>query len=297
MKAIILAGGNGSRLYPATHTICKQLLPVYDKPMIYYPLTTLMLAGLREILIITNPYEKDLFQHLLKDGSQWGISIEYAVQPKPEGLAQAFIIGENFIKSDSVCLMLGDNILYGSGLANMMQKIVTTNQGATIFSYYVADPRRYGVVYFDKEGNPIDIVEKPENPQSQYVAIGLYFYNNRVIDIAKEIKPSARGELEITDINRRYLEEGELDVRKFSRGVAWLDTGTPESLLEAANFIRILEHRQLLKLGCPEEVAWRMGYIDNECFFAVARSLKKNSYGKYLLNILEQEADTLVTPF
>lgn len=297
MKAIILAGGNGSRLYPATHTICKQLLPVYDKPMIYYPLTTLMLAGLQEILIITNPHEKDLFKHLLKDGSQWGISIEYAVQPKPEGLAQAFIIGEDFVKSDSVCLMLGDNILYGSGLANMMQKIVKTNQGATIFSYYVADPRRYGVVYFDNSGNPIDIIEKPENPQSQYAAIGLYFYNNRVIDIAKEIKPSARGEFEITDVNRRYLKEGELDVRKFSRGVAWLDTGTPESLLEAANFIRVLEHRQHLKLGCPEEVAWRMGYIDSDHFSELAAALKKNSYGNYLLNIFKQDADSLVTPF
>jgi len=295
MKAIILAGGTGSRLYPATHAICKQLLPVYDKPMIYYPLTTLMLAGLKDILIITKPHEKDLFEHLLGDGSRWGIKISYAIQPSPDGLAQAFIIGEEFIGNDSVALILGDNIFYGSGLAQFLQKTAKDNDGATIFSYYVADPERYGVVTFDKQGNAIDIEEKPEHPQSNYAAIGLYFYDNHVVEVAKSLKPSHRGELEITDVNRVYLQEKKLNVKKFSRGVAWLDTGTPESLLEAANFIHVLEHRQHLKLGCPEEVSWRMGYINNDEFLALAKEQQKNSYGKYLLELFEKDADSLVT--
>lgn len=297
MKAIILAGGNGTRLFPATNTVCKQLLPVYDKPMIYYPLTTLMLAGLQDVLVITNPSEKSLFEKLLGDGSRWGIKISYAIQAKPEGLAQAFEIGEEFIGDDSVCLILGDNILYGSGLAEKLQHIVEQNDGATIFAYYVSDPERYGVVYFDKENNPTDIVEKPAQPKSNYAAIGIYFYDNQVIQLAKALQPSPRGEFEITDINRIYLEQQKLTVEKFSRGVAWLDTGTPESLLDAANFIHVLEHRQHLKFGCPEEVAWRMGYIDHEQFLSLAKQLQKNSYGKYLLNIFQQDADSLVTPF
>lgn len=289
MKAIILAGGTGSRLYPATKAICKQLLPVYDKPLIYYPLTTLMLSGLRDILIITNPHELELFQRQLGDGSQWGIKLSYAVQEKPEGLAQAFIIGEEFVADQSVCLSLGDNILYGSNLARTLQTVISANDGATIFSYYVRDPERYGVVSFDEAGQVIDIEEKPGQPKSHFAVIGLYVYDNLVVDIAHKLKPSKRGELEITDVNKAYLAQNKLKVEKFSRGIAWLDTGTPESLLEAANFIHVLEHRQLLKFGCPEEVAWRMGYIDNAEFVKLAEILSKNSYGKYLLNIYEQE--------
>lgn len=261
MKGIILAGGLGTRLHPATLTISKQLLPVYDKPMIYYPLSTLMQAGIREILIITTPQEALLFKQLLKDGSQWGITLSYATQPKPEGIAQAFLIGETFIGSDSVALMLGDNILYGEGLSHQLQQAAQQSSGATIFGYYVADPERYGVIQFDDHGNPCDIIEKPKNHISNYAVTGIYFYDNSIVKVAKQLKPSARGELEITDVNRHYLLENKLRVEKFGRGTAWLDTGTHKSLLDASNFIYVLEQRQGLKIGSPDEVAAQMGYL------------------------------------
>jgi glucose-1-phosphate thymidylyltransferase len=288
MKGIILAGGSGTRLYPLTKSISKQLMPVYDKPMIYYPLSTLMLAGIKEVLIITTPDEQLQFTRLLGDGSQWGITLSYAIQPSPDGLAQAFLIGEDFIGTNSVCLILGDNIFYGHGLANTLQKI-TTEDGATIFGYLVKDPERYGVVSFDQRGVVIDIEEKPQKPKSKYAVTGLYFYDNDVIEIAKQVKPSDRGELEITSINQEYLRRGDLKVQLLGRGFAWLDTGTHASLLDAANYIKILEERQGLKIACLEEIAYRMGYIDAGQVGVVAESLKKNGYGQYLLNMLNEE--------
>ena len=287
MKGIILAGGLGTRLYPSTRSISKQLLPVYDKPMIYYPLCTLMQAGIKEILIITTPHELTLFQTLLGDGQQWGIDLSYAVQPSPMGIAQAFIIGDSFIGNDSVSLILGDNILYGDGLPSKLQQIAASTIGATIFGYYVSDPERYGVVSFDQDERPIDIIEKPTQFISHYAVIGLYFYNNDVIQLAKALKPSARGELEITDINKAYLKQKNLRVEKLSRGTAWLDTGTHKSLLDAANFIYVLEQRQGLKIGSPEEIAWRMKFITHTQFETLASAQIKSGYGKYLLNLME----------
>lgn len=287
MKGIILAGGLGTRLYPVTRPISKQLLPVYDKPMIYYPLCTLMHAGIRDILIITTPHESIMFQQFLGDGSHWGISISYAVQLSPEGIAQAFIIAEKFIGSDHVCLILGDNILYGEGLATKLKTAAEHKTGATIFGYMVSDPERYGVIAFNAEGEPSDIIEKPNDPASNYAVIGLYFYDNEVINIAKQLAPSARGELEITDINRVYLSQNKLRVEKFGRGIAWLDTGTHKSLLDAANFIYVLEQRQGLKIGSPEEVAWRMEFIDSAQLEKLASLQIKSGYGEYLLNLFE----------
>lgn len=287
MKGIILAGGLGTRLHPATRSISKQLLPVYDKPMIYYPLCTLMQTGIREILIITTPHELPMFEELLGNGAQWGISITYAAQSKPEGIAQAFLIGETFIAKDSVCLVLGDNILYGDGLSNKLRHAAEQKSGATIFGYYVSDPERYGVILFDKDGSPSDIIEKPTTFTSHYAVIGLYFYDNDVINIAKQLKPSPRGELEITDVNRHYLQQKRLQVEKLSRGTAWLDTGTHKSLLDAANFIYVLEQRQGLKIGSPEEVAWRTGLITVDQFAMLASTQTKSGYGKYLLELIE----------
>lgn len=286
-KGIILAGGSGTRLYPLTLSVSKQLMPVYDKPMIYYPLATLMLAGIREILVITTPHEQERFVRLLDDGSQWGISICYAQQDSPDGLAQAFIIGEKFIGNSSVCLILGDNIFYGHGFAGMLQSAVKTVEGATVFAYYVRNPERYGVVVMDESGNPVDIVEKPQTFLSNYVVSGLYFYDNEVVSVAKQLQPSVRGELEITDVNRAYLKRGKLLVKLLGRGMAWLDVGTHESLLQAANFIEVLESRQGLKISCPEEVAYRMGYIDAVQLENLARPLINSGYGKYLMDILE----------
>lgn len=287
MKGIILAGGLGTRLYPVTRPISKQLLPVYDKPMIYYPLCTLMHAGIREILIITTPHEAHMFEQFLGDGSQWGISLSYASQPKPEGIAQAFLIGKSFIGNDSVCLILGDNILYGEGLSEKLKQAAQQTDGATIFGYYVSDPERYGVITFDDNEDPTDIIEKPNQPLSNYAVIGLYFYDNDVIQIASELQPSTRGELEITDVNRCYLQQKRLRVTKLGRGVAWLDTGTHKSLLDAANFIYVLEQRQGLKIGSPEEIAWRMRYIDNKQLEKLAHSQTKSGYGEYLLELFD----------
>lgn len=286
MKGIILAGGAGTRLYPATRPISKQLLPIYDKPMIYYPLCTLMSAGIKDILIITTPHESSIFQHFLGDGSQWGIAISYTVQLAPEGIAQAFIIAEKFIGKDAVCLVLGDNILHGEGLPERLQKIAQQHETcSTIFGYYVADPERYGIIVFDENNIPIDIVEKPQHPLSHYAVIGLYFYDNNIIDIAKQLRPSARGELEISDINRHYLQQQKLNVVKLGRGIAWLDTGTHKSLLDAANFIYVLEQRQGLKIGSPEEVAWRMKFIDTPQLEQLAHAQTKSGYGEYLLQL------------
>lgn len=293
-KGIILAGGSGSRLHPLTSTVSKQLMPVYDKPMIYYPLATLMLAGIRDILIITTPRDQEAFASLLGDGSNWGINLTYTVQPNPDGLAQAFILGESFIGNSPSALVLGDNIFYGGGFSQRLASAAKRDRGASVFAYYVQDPERYGVVNFDKSGIAQDIEEKPSNPKSHYAVTGLYFYDNDVVDIAKNVRPSARGELEITDINKAYLERGDLQVEVMSRGTAWLDTGTHNSLLDAANFIRVVEERQGLKIACPEEVAYRMHYISAEQLLALAEPLEKSGYGIYLQNLLKDGGEVLV---
>ena len=291
MKGIVLAGGSGTRLYPITKGVSKQLLPIYDKPMVYYPISVLMLAGIREILIISTPYDLPSFKRLLGDGSDYGVHLEYAEQPSPDGLAQAFIIGEKFIGDDCVCLVLGDNIFYGNGFTKMLQEAVRTaeqDNKATVFGYWVADPERYGVAEFDKQGNCISIEEKPKQPKSNYAVVGLYFYPNKVVNVAKSIKPSARGELEITTVNQRFLEDGELKVQTIGRGFAWLDTGTHDSLAEASTFVEVIEKRTGLKIGCLEGIAYRNGWVTKEKMHELAQPMAKNEYGQYLLRIIDE---------
>ena len=288
-KGIILAGGSGTRLNPITHSLSKQLIPVYDKPMIYYPLSVLMLAGIQDILIITTPHDQQSFINLLGSGNQWGLNITYEAQPSPDGLAQAFIIGEKFIGDDNVCLVLGDNIFYGHGMDKLLENAMQKEKGASVFGYYVKDPECYGVIDFDKNGNAIDLEEKPENPKSNYVVTGLYFYDNDVIEIAKNIKPSHRGELEIIDVSKVYLERGDLNVEVMGRGYTWLDTGTHASLLQASNFIQVMEERQGLKIACPEEIAFMKGFIDAAQVEKLANHLLKSGYGQYLMSLLKQD--------
>ena len=292
MKGIVLAGGSGTRLYPITKGISKQLLPIYDKPMIYYPISVLMLAGIREILIISTPHDLPSFRRLLGDGSDYGVKFEYAEQPSPDGLAQAFIIGEEFIGEDSVCMVLGDNIFYGQGFSGMLHKAVATaeNEGkATIFGYAVPDPSRFGVVEIDKEGNPTSIVEKPAEPKSDYAVVGLYFYPNKVVEVAKAVKPSARGELEITSVNEAFLQSGELALQVMGRGFAWLDTGTHESLADASRFIEVIESRQGVQVACLEEIAWRKGWISNDDLLRLAEPMKRNAYGEYMIKLVKRD--------
>lgn len=292
MKGIILAGGSGTRLYPLTQMFSKQLLPVYDKPMVYYPLTTLMLAGMRDILVITTPHDQSLFRKLLQDGSQWGINIQYAIQNEPRGLAEAFIIGKSFIGNQPSCLVLGDNIFYGHGLTGLLRSAAARTQGATVFGYWVKDPHRYGVAEFDDHGKVTAIVEKPKQPRSNYAVTGVYFYDNQVVDIAPTLQPSARGELEITDLNNYYLTKGGLTLEKLGRGIAWLDTGTHESLMQAANFIETIEVRQGLKVACPEEISYNYGWIDSAQLERLASQYNKNNYGEYLRNLIRHPRPT-----
>lgn len=287
MKGIILAGGTGTRLHPMTLSISKQLMPIYDKPMIYYPLSTLMLAGIKDILIISTPHDMPLFQKQLGDGEAWGLNLNYAVQPKPEGLAQAYVIGADFVNNDNSCLILGDNIYHGSQMEVTLERAVTNKNGATVFAYHVSNPESYGVVEFDANYRAISIEEKPKNPKSNWAVTGLYFYDNQVIDIAANLKPSSRGELEITDINRIYLEKGQLNVRTLNRGYAWLDTGTPDNLLDAAVFVRVIEKRQGFKIACPEEIAWRKGFIDDNGLEKLITRFKSNDYARYLRSCLK----------